>query len=132
MGSSAWLGRWRPWRGSGRRSSREDPWAWRRGLAELGLGARDVAAARPSSERDMRRMMRLLGLSPEEVPRSHLAAFRDGERVCAHCTAARRCRRYLAAKVQSAPPAFCPNLELFCMLRGAAGRTSPSPRQTGS
>ncbi len=132
MGSRMRPGGWRLWRGFHTAPSDEDPWALERGLLELGLELRDVATARPSSEEDLGRMMRSCGLSPEEVPPSHLAALRDGERVCAHCRAVRRCRRYLAAGVRDGPPAFCPNAELFRMLRRIAHDTPPPPPASGS
>ncbi|GBD44410.1 hypothetical protein HRbin40_01899 [bacterium HR40] len=87
-------------------------------LAEIGLSASDVATARARSEREHEAMMRRFGIHRRLVPRAFLGALRDAERVCAHCLAVRRCRRFLAHPDAPAvgARAFCPNAALFAQI----------------
>ncbi len=76
-------------------------------LLSLSVGARDNTVL-------MERMMRTLGLAPEEMRRAFSMALRDAERVCSQCRNTGRCQRELDAGTAAARRhAYCPNAATF-------------------
>lgn len=95
-----------------------DPWhaddVLERDLRDVHLTREDLRGARADSPADMRRMMERFGIEANRVPAVYLGALRDAERVCAQCTAARRCHRWFEGdSTADAPRLFCPNASLF-------------------
>lgn len=86
-------------------------------LADAGMSQGDLAAIFKGRARNrslMAAMMEHFGVRPKEAGLRYWGALRDAERVCAHCSSVRRCRRWLEWGARNdAPRVFCPNAPLF-------------------
>lgn len=86
-------------------------------LADAGLSRRDLPSGlgeRRGSRPLMARMLAHFGVRQDRVAVRYQGALRDAERVCNHCGATARCRRWLnRGATDDAPRLFCPNAELF-------------------
>jgi hypothetical protein len=79
----------------------------------------------------MRAMMQRLGVDTLELAYADLGGvYTEAARRCLKCENTAECLRWLDTDGSAAPPAFCPNLELFAALPHAltlAGRSSVRP-----
>jgi hypothetical protein len=84
-----------------------------RTAADLGLSTTDLrqlSRTRPGRMQLMPQRLQQLGLDPEFVRNAEPETYRDLARVCATCTAWRRCKRDLARDdVQAGMEAYCLN-----------------------
>ncbi len=84
-----------------------------RRLGALGI---DEAAAAWRAERVrsfMTAMLRIHGLTPEQLRLEAPVELLAAETSCGTCAETARCRRFLASANQDQPADFCPNTETF-------------------
>ncbi len=98
-------------------------------LADAGLSRGDLSTVlRAGNARHglMTRTMAHFGVDPKAAALRYWRAFRDAERVCAHCTNVKRCRRWHDWGVSNdAPRMFCPNARLFDEMARNRRRDTP-------
>ena len=97
-------------------------------LADAGMTQSDLTAILKGRARNrslMAAMMEHFGVKPKEAGLRYWGALKDAERVCAHCSNVRRCRRWLEWGARNdAPRVFCPNAALFDEI-AESGRGQP-------
>lgn len=84
--------------------------------------SRHVAAA---SERRMMHMLTRAGVDPEVARHGDTEAIiQDVRSRCGRCRSEDLCDRWLAGKVEG-DNSFCPNAQIFRLLKGTTGRIAP-------
>jgi hypothetical protein len=96
-----------------------------RTAADLGLSSTDLrrlSRTHPGRTQLMPQRLRQLGLDPEFVREAEPETYRDLARVCATCTAWRRCKRDLARDDAQA------GMEVYCLNSATIDRLTLEPQ----
>ena len=84
-----------------------------RALCDLGLTRRDLftnSKRNPDHRNRMAKLLEHFEVDPERALPRYWGAFKDAERVCAHCCNVKKCRAGFAWRLfRDAPRVFCPN-----------------------
>ncbi len=109
-----------------------------RALHDLGLTRLDlftISKRNPDHRNRMAKLLEHFEVDPERALPRYWGAFKDAERVCAHCRNVKKCRAWFAWRLcKDAPRVFCPNAELFDEISAACrrdGRVSQAMESEG-